>query len=68
MILPGEPALWIDYGTDYFVVSFPSKVGYYVIIKKLYVFFVSFVFFQIEWIRVRKLIILAAGSCFRIKK
>ena len=47
MILPGEPALWIDYGTDYFVVSFPSKVGYYVIIKKLYVFFVSFVFYDI---------------------
>ena len=46
MILPGEPALWMEYGTDYFVVSFPSKVGYYVIIKKLYVFFVSFVFLR----------------------
>ena len=38
MILPGEPALWIEYGTDYFVVSFPSKFGYHRIIQKLYVF------------------------------
>jgi len=38
IIIPGEPALWIEYVTDYFLVSLPSEFGHHVIIQKLYVF------------------------------
>ena len=38
MILPGELALWIEYGANYIVLSFSSEFGYHVIIQKnLYV-------------------------------